>query len=102
MTEEFDNYRIRSPAWDRHYWSNTDGWVDRESSDLFSSEEKDRLKLPMYGEWIGLLYTSQYHCSECQNSWEDTWTCACNDRCGVCNTETEPESYVEYDADQNL
>ena len=38
-----------TPLW----WSNTDGWVDRESADLFSSEEKDRgsLNLPIGGRW---------------------------------------------------
>lgn len=31
----------------------------------------------------------------CDQSWTDTWECACNDRCPVCNQEIEP-SRVEY------
>ncbi len=31
-----------------------------------------------------------YECSECGATWTDEWSCACNDRCPSCDTETEP------------
>jgi hypothetical protein len=31
-----------------------------------------------------------YRCSECGTRWTDEWSCACNDRCPKCDTETEP------------
>lgn len=31
----------------------------------------------------------------CGVTWEDTWTCACNDRCPECNTEIEPVESIE-------
>lgn len=98
---EFDFYRIRSPAWHRFYWSNADGWVDRDSSDLFSHDEKENMSLPMYGEWVGVMYDKQYHCEECDTSWSDTWTCACNDRCPSCDAEIEPNEYKDFDADDD-
>lgn len=39
------------------------------------------------------------HCGE---TWEDTWDCACNDRCPVCNKEIEPVSSVELSEDRGL
>ena len=39
--------------WDGElYWSNDDGWVDRESATVFSQNEKFVLNLPMYGMWV--------------------------------------------------
>jgi hypothetical protein len=37
-----------------------------------------------------------YRCTQCGAKWTDEWSCACNDRCPRCGTETEP-----YD-DQDL
>ncbi len=31
-----------------------------------------------------------YECSVCGTKWTDEWSCACNDRCPECWTETEP------------
>ncbi len=31
-----------------------------------------------------------YECSRCSTKWTDEWSCACNDRCPSCRTETEP------------
>ena len=35
-------------------------------------------------------YLNQYRCPYCQTEWEDSWDCACNDRCPDCNKEIEP------------
>ncbi len=32
----------------------------------------------------------RYECSRCGTTWTDEWSCACNDRCPSCRTETEP------------
>jgi hypothetical protein len=34
---------------------------------------------------------NSYACP-CGHAWQDTWTCACNDRCPSCNREIEPTS----------
>jgi len=36
-----------------------------------------------------MTYINHYRCP-CGSEWTDSWTCACNDRCPVCNTEVEP------------
>lgn len=35
-------------------------------------------------------FLNRYNCSGCHFAWEDTWYCACNDRCPECNKEIEP------------
>lgn len=41
----------------------------------------------------GKTFIKNYECSQCGTTWEDTWCCACNDRCPNCDTETEPNDY---------
>lgn len=45
------------------FWSNDDGWTDRESADVFKEIETGTLNLPMDGEWvdsrIGFTYRIQ-------------------------------------------
>jgi hypothetical protein len=36
---------------------------------------------------VNLLANTYRHCGQ---SWRDEWSCACNDRCPVCNKEIEP------------
>ena len=39
--------------WDGElYWSNDDGWTDREWATAFSQNEKFVLNLPMCGMWV--------------------------------------------------
>jgi hypothetical protein len=40
-------------------------------------------------------FRKSYHHDECDASWVDEWSCACNDRCPVCDAEIEPYSYVD-------
>jgi len=35
-------------------------------------------------------FVNHYHCDACEEEWQDTWSCACNDRCPVCNQEIQP------------
>lgn len=35
-------------------------------------------------------FINYYECSECGETWEDVWSCMCNDRCPNCNSEIEP------------
>lgn len=37
------------------YWSNLDGWVDKESADLYSAEDTLTLNLVLNSEWVELL-----------------------------------------------
>ena len=30
------------------------------------------------------LLRNFYRCPDCETEWEDTWDCACDDRCPVC------------------
>ncbi len=51
----------------------------------------------------GKTFVSHYVCSGDAESrtqhepveWSDTWCCACNDRCPVCDAEIEPYDYEE-------
>ena len=40
-------------------------------------------------------YLNQYHCEACHTSWQDEWSCACNDRCPTCNAEIDPEDSID-------
>ena len=34
------------------FWSNEDGWTDRDSATVFTAQERDTLRLPLGGMWI--------------------------------------------------
>lgn len=34
------------------YWSNLQGWVDKESADRFTCSERCALRLPIHGAWV--------------------------------------------------
>lgn len=44
-------YSIRNVNDSGLAWSNTHGWVDDESYDLFTESEKEEMNLPMEGRW---------------------------------------------------
>jgi DnaJ-class molecular chaperone len=35
-------------------------------------------------------FTMEYHCPECNETWFMNWSCACDDKCPVCNTAYTP------------
>lgn len=35
-------------------------------------------------------FLNEYYCVECDISWEDEWSCMCNDHCPKCDAEIEP------------
>ena len=37
----------------------------------------------------------QFRQQHAPEEWQDEWSCMCNDRCPICNTEIEP-----YDSDE--
>jgi len=39
---------------------------------------------------IGNKYLMTYFCHDCDETWTMEWSCACNDKCPVCNKEIEP------------
>lgn len=41
-------------------------------------------------------FNKYYRCSK-GHEWQDEWDCLCNDRCPVCNKETEPYDHAEID-----
>lgn len=43
------------------------------------------------------VWRNSYHCEACDVSWDDVWSCACNDKCPECNREIEPEESEELD-----
>jgi predicted nucleic acid-binding Zn-ribbon protein len=51
-------------------------------------------------------YRNVYDCSECGASWEDEWSCACDDECPECGTSDfspvktdDLSAYIEVEAD---
>lgn len=47
------------------------------------------------------MFTNYYRHADCKVQpgveWQDTWDCACNDRCPACDAEIEPCKSDEYD-----
>lgn len=41
-------------------------------------------------EVLAAWFRNKYECSECGESWEDEWSCMCNDHCPTCNLELTP------------
>lgn len=35
-------------------------------------------------------FTNHYRCPHDGTTWQDVWSCACNDKCPTCNKEIEP------------
>lgn len=33
-----------------------------------------------------------HECSDCDNTWSDSWSCACDDECGVCGSSVPAEA----------
>lgn len=48
MTRQYLIVSVSNPS---EYWSNVDGWVDRESADVFIEAERASLTLPIGGQW---------------------------------------------------
>jgi len=42
-----EEYSVEEPL----FWSNNDGWVDKDSADRFTEEQKENLNLPDGGKW---------------------------------------------------
>ena len=40
------------------------------------------------------IYRNHYRCP-CGTTWQDEWSCQCNDRCPECNKEVEPHESEE-------
>lgn len=43
-----------------------------------------------------------YTCPDDDTSWEDHWSCACNDRCPECGSEIEPHASIDTFEDITL
>ena len=41
-------------------------------------------------------YHLYYNC-DCGEVWEDEWDCLCNDKCPMCNKETQPSDWREVE-----
>lgn len=46
------SYAIRNSIEYEDWWSNRFGWTSRVSRDTFTQEERDKLDLPLDGEWV--------------------------------------------------
>lgn len=40
-------------------------------------------------------FRNSYRHEECNSNWIDEWSCACDDRCPVCDAEIEPHHFVD-------
>jgi hypothetical protein len=40
-------------------------------------------------------FRNSYRHDDCDVGWTDEWSCACNDRCPVCDAEIEPYDFVD-------
>lgn len=46
-----------------------------------------------------MQYLNEYDCP-CGESWEDVWSCQCDDRCPVCNTACSPSTSTDLAASE--
>ncbi len=53
------------------------------------------VKIEEVEEEDGQEFLNKYRCEACNEEWEDTWDCACNDKCPRCNKEIEPFESIE-------
>lgn len=35
-------------------------------------------------------FINHYHCSDCNEDWDDEWECTCDDKCPKCNKAYQP------------
>lgn len=47
------------------------------------------------GSAVEAWYHLTYHCYGCNITWEDEWSCACDDECPKCGVPHTPESAVD-------
>jgi hypothetical protein len=40
-------------------------------------------------------FRNEYQCSRCKTSWEDEWSCMCDDRCPNCNLSISPSDSTD-------
>lgn len=38
---------------------------------------------------------NSYHCDKCDVSWDDDWSCGCDDECPNCGADISPDDSVE-------
>jgi hypothetical protein len=53
---------------------------------------------------LEIIYTNQYQCDDCEVSWEDQWTCACDDDCPECGVSISPYDWttnIDEDDDED-
>ena len=62
-------------------------FLDNFLKDSFQLESGDDMR----------YFINYYHCVDCDEFWEDTWNCTCNDRCSKCGKEIQPEYSVEVE-----
>lgn len=43
------------------------------------------------------LFHITYECTDCDVTWQDVWSCACDDECPQCGAAIEASSYVELE-----
>lgn len=72
----------------------TEGFDDeRDSATLHDDVDADFIDLD---EPLPNKYRMTYECAKCDGMrWTMDWSCTCNDRCPICNTETEPLDYED-------
>lgn len=62
--------------------------IFKDRSDLMKLNEFSNFQTDSSGQ--PCIFENHYKCEVCDESWENEWSSACNDRCPCCNTETEP------------
>lgn len=40
--------------------------------------------------WAPIMYANKYHCPDCNSSWTDNYSAACDDECPECGTDVSP------------
>lgn len=53
-------------------------------------------KCPKVEQW----FANHYHCRDCDMSWNDEWSCACDDECPNCGVSISPIESIEIKVEE--
>lgn len=96
-----------------HAAYHTDGEIEIDDTTVLSDSEKGNYVLAWC--WIGkneypngtdsddepCRFHNHYRCPNDGTTWDDWWSCACNDKCPECDAEIEPHESIEHDMNGN-
>lgn len=64
-------------------------------------QRDDAIALAIEALGLEVRYLSFYRCDDCDQDWEEEWSCACDSECPECGRDFSPFDYYQIDQDGN-